>query len=819
MKIGKDCLKGNANIVLDLYQDIMIRHVIADQIKDKHLGRLLRGNPGLEDDTSRAVDVSLLAGKVARSSLLGQDPWGDKELPKAAEADESESSSSEKAAKSYTEMQALLKSIQDNVWLYLTVHLQRILDQDILVRVIKLQLKYAKDADGIRTKTARKRMPWSVYRDTVLEVLPEGTGLHELITLMALCREDGDTPELWIQRLAQGKLFTEEAGIQLSDKLYVNLGTRYLTDPEVTAMATKLTNADPQKQMDPLLARRKIDKLSWSDMVSLLETSIPPGSKKYKKSMHRHLAHTRLFTLEQAREYLRIYESSNPAAPVATTAGPRRRKGKATCDLCEKAGLTGKYLRHRTENCIERIRRLNVKNMNASKSRKRGREQASNLSNTKRSKRDGAQRARKPAASEEECTICKNQQRPYRHPQKTCNYAPGGPWHKKSGEELRALQKKFYEQRKRARGGRSQTNSAIQAAPIGKRARTDEEAEEKWLDATWPLWRRQISLLAEAELRPNLPITKDRTFPLEEFGSAVRCNTTPHENLYPGVDFSSITAANVQDVMPNGSEEVPAPRKVMIAAFESMNAQFPEASLVENPNSAIVPWKESKEEEGKEEAGQMEFPYLPTQAEFRALDDEVWRFHTLQQRRSQSAFDARMKWRWFGEDYACHNHCKSKSCPPSSVSACAATQTAFCPIAGDAENPIDLTQQEAGSQQSEQTREASYMIQEDEYEDSSSDETGESDEDYSEENCTYLNIEPCGPDGVPYPDCGRMHYWDMDEPMWLFMDFLRVDYPIWGPYFRLVLANGNIVEIDNKPADVGLKRNGHTHAREIAYPG
>ena len=124
-------------------------------------------------------------------------------------------------------------------------------------------MRYAADVDEIRTKTARKRMPWSVYRQVVLELLPEGTGLYELMTLMALCRENGESAARWIQRFGIGKKHVEEKNIQLPEKLIVNLATRYLADKEKVIMGTKLTSADGKKKMTPAQAQSAISKQAF----------------------------------------------------------------------------------------------------------------------------------------------------------------------------------------------------------------------------------------------------------------------------------------------------------------------------------------------------------------------------------------------------------------------------------------------------------------------------------------------------------------------------------------------------------------------------
>ena len=134
-KIGLDCLKQNAEIVLDLFQDMIIKHVLGMQIHDKTLSKILRGNPEIESRSDVPPDLEPIAGQVAKSSLLGQDPWGDKPLPGKTSEEEEETS---EVSSAYSSQQALLKSIQDNTWMYLTTHLRRILHDDILLRVVCL---------------------------------------------------------------------------------------------------------------------------------------------------------------------------------------------------------------------------------------------------------------------------------------------------------------------------------------------------------------------------------------------------------------------------------------------------------------------------------------------------------------------------------------------------------------------------------------------------------------------------------------------------------------------------------------------------------
>ena len=255
--IGSDCLKNNAEIVLGLFEEINIKHVLGHQIKDKTLGRIIRGNPDLENDLGTTPEAEVLAGKIAKSSLLGQDPWGDKPLPLAPIPEEG---ASEDAQRIYTEKQTLLKTVQDQTWLYLTTHLKRIVGPEILRHIINEELKYKHDEDQIRTNQARNRMPWGAYRSIVVDLLPDDIGMYELKTLMALCREDGETASRWIQRLRIGKQLVGAKHIILPEEIYVDMALRYLTRQEIKTMAVKITKKRNHSEFTTSQAKAALSK-------------------------------------------------------------------------------------------------------------------------------------------------------------------------------------------------------------------------------------------------------------------------------------------------------------------------------------------------------------------------------------------------------------------------------------------------------------------------------------------------------------------------------------------------------------------------------
>ena len=193
VSIGTTCLVENAQLVIGLYEDICLRHVIDMQIQDKTLSKLMRPNRVIESSNPDEHGLDEPGKRVARSSLLGQDPWGDKEVPDDPDAGEDD--------ETYTRMQTLLKRIQDDNYMYLTTHFRRILHRDIYLNVKNEEVAYEADTNGVRSSTPRNRMPWTHYKEVVVELLPVQVGLHELRMMMTLNRENYESVHSWLQRI------------------------------------------------------------------------------------------------------------------------------------------------------------------------------------------------------------------------------------------------------------------------------------------------------------------------------------------------------------------------------------------------------------------------------------------------------------------------------------------------------------------------------------------------------------------------------------------------------------------------------------------
>jgi len=197
--IGYDCLRENAKVVLQVYEDICIQHVLDHQIADKTLRKLTQRNPAIEKSHPEKAKTLAPKSRIAKSSLIGEDPYGDKSIPSLGGGDKGDGDQAEgDGGELVSEVQLLLMEIQDKNYMYLTTHVQRLLTPALYVRVKAEEMKYENDDQDVRTLSARNRMPWSRYKELVLQLLPKNTGLYETTILFSLQHEDRESAARWM---------------------------------------------------------------------------------------------------------------------------------------------------------------------------------------------------------------------------------------------------------------------------------------------------------------------------------------------------------------------------------------------------------------------------------------------------------------------------------------------------------------------------------------------------------------------------------------------------------------------------------------------
>ena len=167
-EIGHNCLFENAESILRFYEEDIILHVIKQEVKDNRVYKLLQRG---EDDTEDQADMA----RVARSSYLGKNPFGDK--PGMDDGLDPEQLS-------------VLHSLQDRCHTYVRVHCTRILSKELRANVVEMEARHKKERGA-----SKKRIPWAACKACMLMAPPKSTDLHELGLLLTMIRKKGETPQ------------------------------------------------------------------------------------------------------------------------------------------------------------------------------------------------------------------------------------------------------------------------------------------------------------------------------------------------------------------------------------------------------------------------------------------------------------------------------------------------------------------------------------------------------------------------------------------------------------------------------------------------
>ena len=149
--ITKDTAYRNGVEVLRYFERDITEHTVRLQVDNKTMRKLLARDQAAERANPRAYQREANV-KLAKSSLLGKDPWGDKEIPRDLLGGRT------RAAGALTVEGELLAAVQDINHRYARVHLRRILHASMWQRITKREQFYRQDParlDGF----ANKRMP------------------------------------------------------------------------------------------------------------------------------------------------------------------------------------------------------------------------------------------------------------------------------------------------------------------------------------------------------------------------------------------------------------------------------------------------------------------------------------------------------------------------------------------------------------------------------------------------------------------------------------------------------------------------------------
>ena len=492
-KVTVDCIKENAESILRFYENDIIEHVLQMQLQSKTVRSLIMRDHEAEEKnpTLYAKDS---ASKLAKSSYVGLDPFGDKKIDETL-FDEVYDDPVD-TSKMRLELSAkgnILKSIQDTCHRYARVHLKRILSKDIRARVENMEREDVKDATRLDSYH-NKRRSWAAYREKVLEDLLSDSGLHVLGIVLSLDRETGDTAERWVQRISIGRqMLGDKMGANLSDQIYVELATRLITDTELAAMArivlSKHRATNPGRAtLTPARAVAQIKSRKWDEFEALVRSCVTQEGE-YQQGDAKVPYEERVFTYEQTkhlpdRKRARKSGDANKDAKTAkANQGNKKKKDWVECAKCKAAGITKlRHLNHLTKDCKKELREKRAKEVKARAQKARtqkardGKAERERKANRRQERGDGNGRERGEIP---QCSECKQAGRPHIGHDKTgCLYRKGGPWYGLKGEALKQAKRKRYEETRASRQGKRQSRTVAREAP--------EEEEEQ--SSEGPAW-------------------------------------------------------------------------------------------------------------------------------------------------------------------------------------------------------------------------------------------------------------------------------------------------------------------------------------------
>ena len=204
-RVSRKTPRFKFKILMSWLEQTTMDEILERQAKSKRLNKLLRPDAQLEE--SRTVTGFVGLGlSVAKSCLIGQDPFGDKPtLPESCykKADGAQStdeevtvserlSSAEAAsatrttptpltarAKQYNAEGILLKAVQKECRDLITVLIYYLVDPDLAL-VLRKREKAYRNQPALKAQAPRGCMPWKEYKELLNDRLNEAVGWKEL---------------------------------------------------------------------------------------------------------------------------------------------------------------------------------------------------------------------------------------------------------------------------------------------------------------------------------------------------------------------------------------------------------------------------------------------------------------------------------------------------------------------------------------------------------------------------------------------------------------------------------------------------------------
>ena len=266
-KLNRNTPRHKCEILTNWLEVTVVKTVLERESYSKRKSRLLRNSAELEEEEGVRGAIAF-GSKVAKSSLMGQDPFGDqKELPKgcysqstatdtteideevsvsltaegenreqdetgsseqteeagAEGAERAEARAEAKAApkkKAYNADGLMLKRLQTECRELITVAIYFLLDEELTTRLRRREADYRR-SETLKEASPRGCMPWKEYKAIILACITQGAGWRELRSTCDLQRKEGSLYMSWLEEINKARDIVVKFGHNLHDGAYM----------------------------------------------------------------------------------------------------------------------------------------------------------------------------------------------------------------------------------------------------------------------------------------------------------------------------------------------------------------------------------------------------------------------------------------------------------------------------------------------------------------------------------------------------------------------------------------------------------------------
>ena len=581
-KVSRKTPQYKFQILTDWLEHEVLEMILKRQVQSKTYYSILKSDVQLEEKKGVRGSVAS-ASQIAKSSLLGRDPFGDeRNLPEecydttydkddlteveviltrtpreptgteesaGAESKDAEAAteavpSAQKdpgegqeetrrgrivrpprdeatATRRYNKEGMLVKRIQEQARDAIKVAIFYLLDDDLGTVIRKREQQYRRSAE-LRERSPRGCMPWKEVKDMVVARITEAAGWTELETLCKTRRADSQQPVSWVQTLNHGKEIVESFGHSITDSAYVAkaLGDfMHVEVGEVEKYYLQTCRLD-DPTMTMETAQSKLRSETWEEFSKMVDDSLTNSTRKYRKQN----------TTSSKSDKKKNKDKKDTGEDKQKTKKRKARepvKVKNPCKKCINLGLTSQAESHEEKDCDPVKREAALRRKNNRAPRGRGDRGQSN-----------PPRKKQPKVS---CHYCEEAGRKKtNHKPENCLYQT--VWKGLTGEALKQAQKEYYDKKKQEVTRTSRLASLV----VDSLPQEDsEEAEYQVSDTDSEVYTHTCHMM-KAQPESKCP----------EIISVTESTETDPDNVSIGVDLPNADGGETNVLeSPEGSDE------------------------------------------------------------------------------------------------------------------------------------------------------------------------------------------------------------------------------------------------------------------------